>query len=483
MAKKIKRIHLHNFQSHTDISLEIAPMLTTIVGASDAGKSAVIRALRWALFNEPAGTQFMRVGTRDTHVRIEFTDGSSLLRARDKSENYYILQTGEEEEPVRLEGFGQLVPKEVTDFTGIRKIKIGEKESLAVNLAGQLEGPFLLGEKPSVRAEAIGRLAGTDRIDAAHRTTNADKFNNQRRIGQLTLDAQRLEEQLAAFSDLPEKKKRIDRLQQTLVAIEQAQERLMPLKRLKQQLSDHTAAMDATRRRLDSYAGIEASSERYRLASEAFAQKSQLDRWYKRLQNNRSAANKEREEFSAASRLLDYVQTTQVLQKSEQWLKLKTLAARHTALRTEASHMQKKTDVQVEEAIALYTRLNASLHRLNDFGRLRDALEDKHRRLQTGARYLEGRKHVDTAQDRLRRSLDVFSKTEALRRIRNRYESVGSALAAAEKSLLSCNETLQHALDAYVSLMSEAKQCPYCLQPLDAGSLQHLRTHMESDRQ
>ena len=106
MAKKIEKVEIHNFQSHTDTVIKFAPLLTTIVGPSDSGKSSIIRAIRWALFNEPAGTQYMRVGTADTYVRLVFSDQSSLLRARDKSSNYYILQD-ENGDTTRLEGYGQ----------------------------------------------------------------------------------------------------------------------------------------------------------------------------------------------------------------------------------------------------------------------------------------------------------------------------------------------------------------------------------------
>ena len=183
IRKKIESVEIHNFQSHIDTKIEFAPLLTTVVGASDAGKSSVIRALRWALFNEPSGTQYMRVGTADTYVRLLFTDGSALLRARDKSKNYYILQNADGES-TRLEGFGQKTPSQVAEFTGIRKVQVSEKDSLSVNVAGQLEGPFLLGETPTVRAEAIGRLAGTHRIDAAHRQARADKGQNTRLLNQ-----------------------------------------------------------------------------------------------------------------------------------------------------------------------------------------------------------------------------------------------------------------------------------------------------------
>ena len=51
----IKKIIIDNFQSHEHTEIEFGPGLNVIVGPSDYGKSAVVRALRWVLYNEPRG--------------------------------------------------------------------------------------------------------------------------------------------------------------------------------------------------------------------------------------------------------------------------------------------------------------------------------------------------------------------------------------------------------------------------------------------
>ena len=49
----VRRITLENFQSHKHTEMEFGPELNVIVGPSDSGKSAIIRALKWVMYNEP----------------------------------------------------------------------------------------------------------------------------------------------------------------------------------------------------------------------------------------------------------------------------------------------------------------------------------------------------------------------------------------------------------------------------------------------
>ena len=65
----IKTVKIHDFQSHEDSFMEFEKGLNIIVGPSDSGKSAVIRAIKWALFNE--------IGKGDYFVRYS---GCSTLR-------------------------------------------------------------------------------------------------------------------------------------------------------------------------------------------------------------------------------------------------------------------------------------------------------------------------------------------------------------------------------------------------------------------
>ncbi|WP_035425703.1 AAA family ATPase, partial [Halalkalibacterium ligniniphilum] len=58
----INTVRLENFQSHLDTSIDFSTGLNVIVGQSDSGKTSILRAIRWVLYNQPRGTDFMRVG-------------------------------------------------------------------------------------------------------------------------------------------------------------------------------------------------------------------------------------------------------------------------------------------------------------------------------------------------------------------------------------------------------------------------------------
>ncbi len=145
--KYIKKVILENFQSHKYTEMEFDKNLNVIVGPSDQGKSAIIRGIKWALFNEPSGDFFIREGESECSVIIEFSDNTKIKRYRSKTRNAYYLydENGDE---IIFEGFGTNVPHEIMDKTLIRKVVLDGSRSNAINIGEQLEGgPFLLSEK------------------------------------------------------------------------------------------------------------------------------------------------------------------------------------------------------------------------------------------------------------------------------------------------------------------------------------------------
>ena len=49
---------IENFQSHEKTALEFCSGINTIVGSSNSGKSAILRALYWVVYNKPGGFGF-----------------------------------------------------------------------------------------------------------------------------------------------------------------------------------------------------------------------------------------------------------------------------------------------------------------------------------------------------------------------------------------------------------------------------------------
>lgn len=171
--KYITKIILENFQSHVYSQVDFGPELNVIIGPSDSGKSSIIRALKWVMYNEPAGDFFIREGESECKVTLFLSDGTSLQRYRTKNKNGYKLIDSNGVESI-FEGIRSSVPQEIIDITGIKKIQLDSDSLNAINLGEQLEGPFLLTEKASTRANAIGRLVGVDIVDVALREVLRD---------------------------------------------------------------------------------------------------------------------------------------------------------------------------------------------------------------------------------------------------------------------------------------------------------------------
>lgn len=121
----LKRLKIQNFQAHKELTLDFDEGVTTIVGPSDVGKSAIIRALIWVATNRPAGTEFIRDGAKMATVTLE-VDDHVIIRERSKSINRYTLDGTE------FTAFGTEPPKEVTDVLNLS----------GVNFQHQHDSPF-----------------------------------------------------------------------------------------------------------------------------------------------------------------------------------------------------------------------------------------------------------------------------------------------------------------------------------------------------
>jgi exonuclease SbcC len=177
----INKVLIENFQSHENTELTFDNGLNVIVGPSDNGKSAVIRAIKWVLYNEPRGNDFIRQNANFARVTIWLNTGYIITRERTPSKNRYILEDSDGNTNI-YEGFGNEVPQEIVNAHGIIKVMLDTDINSSLNIGGQLEGPFLLSESGSVRAKAIGRLTGLHIIDKSIRDCAIDlRRENQTR--------------------------------------------------------------------------------------------------------------------------------------------------------------------------------------------------------------------------------------------------------------------------------------------------------------
>lgn len=163
----IEQLELKNFQSHQDTSLEFTPGVNVILGRSDSGKSAIIRALRWLVYGKPRGDSFRSWWGGDTAVAVKLPTGT-ITRMKTSSVNGYTLDTPEFQgarggsgklptpgnSPMVFRAIGTDPIMEID-----QAINMGE-----LNLQQQADSPYLISSTPGEVASHFSRIAKLEKI-------------------------------------------------------------------------------------------------------------------------------------------------------------------------------------------------------------------------------------------------------------------------------------------------------------------------------
>ncbi len=176
----LKKLTINNFQSHRKTTLEFAEGVNVIVGTSDSGKSAILRSLRWLIWNRPSGDAIRSWWGGDVEVTLETTE-DTICRRKSKIDEYIL----NDNEPYRA--FKTDVPQEITDSIHISEI----------NFQQQSERYFLLNSTPGEVAKFFNKVAHLDQIDKGSTYIRSS-------ISSLTSDLKKLK------SDRKEKRDELD---------------------------------------------------------------------------------------------------------------------------------------------------------------------------------------------------------------------------------------------------------------------------------
>lgn len=202
MNKEITKVILHNFQAHSDLEVNFSEF-TAIVGASDKGKSAIVRAIKWCLYNEPPRKKgFIKRGTTTAYVSVCFSDGTIITRTKNKSgsvNSYDITYaTGE---TLHLENFGVGPKYEVVAAHRMFPVDMFS-DTQALNICDQLSLPFFLGESPTNKAVLIGNLGHTDTIDLAIKNASSEVRAKKAKQKELKVDLKEVKSELSELKNI-----------------------------------------------------------------------------------------------------------------------------------------------------------------------------------------------------------------------------------------------------------------------------------------
>ena len=253
---------LHNFQSHSHTVVDfMLNALNGLIGQSDNGKTAVLRAIKWCLYNDPKGDDFIRLGETDCWVELEFSNGYKVRRGRTTSSaGYYEVYDASLQQTQKFTGFSHAVPMDVYNAHQMPKVAIG-KEQVSFNLAEQLDGAFMLSQSAGDRATLIGKITGVQHVDASIKEIGKDISNKQKENKNTEREIERLSNEMEQYKHLPAMEKDIQMLELVLSAIESAEQEIADIDSLQQEINNFNTNLAIENQRYQSFTNLNSTKE------------------------------------------------------------------------------------------------------------------------------------------------------------------------------------------------------------------------------
>ena len=426
----ITNLRINNFQSHKDTTVEFDNGLNVITGASDQGKSAIVRAVKWVLFNEPRGTEFIKKGASMAKVSISFSNDFKVTRERSKSKNRYIVEDAKGQEKV-FEGFGNDIPQEVLDAHGIKKVMIDDDISSCLNISDQLEGPFLLSQTASLRAKSIGRIIGLQIIDRAIRDCVLDLKRDSHDLESMKAEKIKVESKIEEYSDVEFISKRVVYEEKAIKKLENFIKRFETLNKLNEKLNIINKELCDNQ----SIAKKLKSIDKYQLTIEKINKKVSDLTGIRSLKNTFDRVNFEIKNTQKTLKNYFYInESNDILSKSKEifkrFEKIKLLRDRFYAVDIEIKNVQK---------------------------------------------YLEASKHIKNVEKALKKADEKTQKILKLRDIHEKYQELDKNIAKGQIFINEKTEEINKITNDYTNTLKRVKICPTCGNNIDEKTISRIK--------
>ncbi len=191
--RKLKTLILRDFQLHTHTVIDFTDGLNAIVGSSDNGKTAILRALSWALFNEPIESEIVQHNKKHCEVEIHFQDGGIFIRKKGKNLNRAEIKRPEDEQFTVFKNFADKYPEELVEFLGNppKSERLGN-----IPYSKQSKKLFIIDESPTHLPGILADLIGVSDIEEAARKTAGDSKSFDKTIKSLEKEIEDIAKQI-----------------------------------------------------------------------------------------------------------------------------------------------------------------------------------------------------------------------------------------------------------------------------------------------
>ena len=232
MNDALTRVRIRDYQSIAEADFEPGP-LTVIVGDNDAGKTAIMRAIRAACFNE-TGSANIRRGQEQVDVLLEFADDIAVRWRKTRGGGAeYRLWLGDEAQD--FSKLGAAVPPEVQRALRITEIEVSKDFRIQPQFHPQEEYYFLIDRPEGQAARALAKMTKLDIVVEAQQAIRVD-------VRRAKADLKATEDNITQYThDL----KVYEGLDEDIEACAKAERLVTDVSSLSETLDDMRAAWDA----------------------------------------------------------------------------------------------------------------------------------------------------------------------------------------------------------------------------------------------
>lgn len=208
--RKIKSMHVINFQSYKDTLVEFDEGLNAFVGESNTGKSALVTKgleyISWGTImlekrvGNYANSHWIQKKTKTgkvtltgtTSVEVTFTDEITVKRSMDKKGTTYYVTYPDDREDLTLTGNNGKVPEVVQELFNFNNL----------NLANQFERIFLLHDTPGEIAKTLNKVCDMELPSKVLKEIKSDVRKVKGRQSLIEEDIEKLTDSLLDYNDL-----------------------------------------------------------------------------------------------------------------------------------------------------------------------------------------------------------------------------------------------------------------------------------------
>lgn len=413
------QIQIKNYQSIKDATIQVEG-ITFLIGETDEGKSAVVRAVEGCLFNQ-RGDEFIQEGEKVSRVGIYFDADDkyeNLLVAWQKNKNGSSFVVNGEP----ISKTGQRGPEEALETQGIRELVITKEFKLRLHFWNQEEPPILIKKTPSVIFEAISHIMEEYRLSGILRD--------------MVKDSQEIEDSL---------------------------------KRVEGEIAAHVKGIQDRRRSLDVFKALDEFSPNTKRLTQLIERVQELARKLVVLRN--ISVDKSEKEVSKASWSTRKEELQGLVQKLSKEINRRDALS---SCLTNLTALEEKITAR-SQRVGVYKKVSTLSSRLRevDSQRLQDLLSKRSRLASLAAQIQEQRARLTPLSEirEFRKRLDVV-RLDRFKALIVAFKALhGSAvrLKSQKEALYEAKKKLEDAENVFTRYKETHKNCPLCGNLIDGN--------------